>query len=101
MSSNRLLCGIRKGAAVVFALLAAATLAAAQQNRIVRPIDGSRRAVLPGNRNPRALPQNDEGPLEGSRRISGMTLALKASAEQTGELETLLEELQDPRSPNF
>ncbi len=76
-------------------------LAYAQRDRLIRPIHNERRVVLKGNRNPQAQPQNDQGPVEPDRQISGMTLLLKQSAEQKAALEKLLEEQQDPASPNY
>ena len=59
------------------------------------------RVVLPGNRSHRARLENDRGLLNTERGIGGMTLVFRRSAAQTGELEKLLQEQQDPSSPNY
>jgi len=59
------------------------------------------RAVLSGNRNPKAKVENDRGPLNPSQVISGMSMVFKKSAAQTADLATLRQQQQDPHSPNY
>ncbi len=72
----------------------------AQENRASRPSEPSR-VVLAGDRNPKATMENDRGPLDPSRVIEGMSVILKQSAAQTADLQRLLQEQQDPHSPNY
>jgi Pro-kumamolisin, activation domain/Bacterial Ig-like domain (group 3) len=73
----------------------------AQERRIAGPIEASRTIVLKGNRNPRALAANDEGPLDPFTRIPYMRLTLKPTPQQTADLETLLEAQRDPSSSDY
>ncbi|MGA2267957.1 MAG: protease pro-enzyme activation domain-containing protein [Bryobacteraceae bacterium] len=73
----------------------------AQPDRIRVPIDARPRVVLPGGAHPEAQPQFDRGRVDPARRISGITVMLKPTPEQQIALERLLEEQQDPASPNF
>jgi hypothetical protein len=57
--------------------------------------------VLKGSVHPLAQPQFDDGPLDPSRPIGPVILGLKRSAAQQAEIENLLEEQQDPSSPNY
>jgi hypothetical protein len=50
---------------------------------------------------PRARHEDDRGPLESASKLSHLTLVLRRSPEQRAALDRLLEELQDPSSPNF
>jgi hypothetical protein len=77
--------------------LLAPTGAVAQQGRASEP----RLAVLAGNRNPHAKAENDRGPLNPSQVISGMSIVFKRSAGQTADLARVLQEQQDPNSPNY
>jgi subtilase family serine protease len=87
---------------VAWAVLSiAAALAKAQPVRITEPLDVSNRKTLAGNRNPRARAEDDQGPLNPFARISGMTLIFKPSQVQSGALDELLREQQDPSSPNY
>jgi uncharacterized protein (TIGR03437 family) len=92
---------LRTGAALFAGLSLLVTGAFAQQDRIARPIDGSRRVILKGNRSPKALPQDDQGPVDASKRITGISLFFKPTADQSAALEQLLDEQQNPASPNY
>src|SRR5262249_44013020 len=85
---------LRVATVFVCAVALSPAIAPAQRDRIPPRIDTSRRVVLRGTRNPRALPDNDEGPVEPPRRIAGITLHLKSSPQQAAALERLLEEQQ-------
>jgi uncharacterized protein (TIGR03437 family) len=87
------------GAIPLVFLTAAALLA--QTDRLPRVIDNARRTVLTGQRTHRAQAQFDEGPVELSRQLSGVSLHFKPAAAQQAELERLLVEQQDPGSPNY
>jgi subtilase family serine protease len=72
----------------------------AQEDRIAGPIEGAR-TVVKGNVNPKSQPQFDQGPVDPSLRPGLVTLALKPSPEQQAALQQLLDEQQDPSSPNY
>jgi hypothetical protein len=78
-----------------FALWMACQLSAQQA-----PAD-SGRVVLAGNRSYQAKLENDRGPLNSSQSMGGMALVFRRSAAQTADLEKLLQEQQDPISPNY
>jgi uncharacterized protein (TIGR03437 family) len=82
-------------------VLLPASIALAQQDRLAGPIDNRRTVILKGNRNPKADPRDDQGPLDGSHKLTAMTLLLKQSAEQQAALKQLLEDQQNPGSPDY
>jgi Pro-kumamolisin, activation domain/Bacterial Ig-like domain (group 3)/Putative binding domain, N-terminal len=89
------------GCVFLLALPFVLTVAAvAQQNRAAGPIEPGL-AVLAGNRNPKAKPEDDRGRLDSSQLISGMSIVFKQSAAQTADLANLRQEQQDARSPNY
>ena len=92
---------IRRVVASVSALLFSISVAAAQQDRLTARIDNSRRVVLRGNINPRARAEFDRGAVADSLKITGVTLHLQPSSSQQSTLKQLLEEQQNPSSPNF
>jgi uncharacterized protein (TIGR03437 family) len=73
----------------------------AQRNRIAARIDDSRTIVLRGRVHPKARMENDRGPVESTFQVPGITLLLKSSAGQQSDLQQLLEQQQDPSSPNY
>ncbi len=73
----------------------------AQRNRITGAVDNSRRAMLAGHVNPRAHAEFDRGPMDPSRLLSRLTLALKPSPSQQADLDRLLAAQQDPASPDY
>ena len=81
-------------------MLPAAALRA-QESRINGPIDRGRTVPLKGNVHPRAQAQYDRGPVEPSFELAYVTLLLKPSPSQQMALEQLLEQQQDPSSPNY
>ena len=73
----------------------------AQPDRISTPIDARRTVLLKGNIHPMAQPRFDQGPVEPDYRVGYITLMLKKTDAQQAALEQLLEEQQDPASPNY
>ena len=73
----------------------------AQPDRITAPIDGRRAVVLKGNVHPMAQPRFDQGPAEPGFRVGYVTLMLKKTDVQQAALEQLLQQQQDPASPNY
>ncbi len=74
---------------------------AAQQNRIVRPVDNRSMVQLKGTLNPRARSQFDQGTSSPTQRMERMTLFFAPTAEQQAALDQLLVEQQDQNSPNY
>ena len=83
----------------LFLLLPCALLA--QPDRITAPIDARRAVVLKGNVHPMAQPRFDQGPVEPAFRLSYIALMLKKTDAQQAALEQLLQQQQDPASPNY
>jgi subtilase family serine protease len=73
----------------------------AQPDRLTAPIDARRTVVLRGNVHAMAQPQFDQGPVEPAFRLGYVTLMLKKTDAQQAALEQLLDEQQDPASPNY
>ncbi len=74
---------------------------AAQPDRIVTPIDNSQTVVLKGTVSPKAQRQYDKGPVDPSTKLPFVTLLIQPSADQQAALKQLLDEQQDPSSPNY
>ena len=93
------------GCLAVCALLwTAATFSFAQiqpQDRIVQEIDHSQMTALQGNIHPLARAQYDQGSVSPGMQLEGMSLVFKLSASQQAALQELLQEQQDPSSPNY
>src|ERR1019366_10319984 len=83
----------------IFLLLPCALLA--QPDRIAAPIDARRTVVLKGHIHPLAQPRFDQGPVEPAFRVGYVTLMLKKTDAQQAALEQLLQQQQDPASPNY
>src|ERR1019366_6162266 len=57
--------------------------------------------ILSGAINPRVRPEDDLGPVKSTREMAQMTLVFRRTLGQQAMLDHLLEELQDPTSPNY
>ncbi len=85
----------------IFALIAFSTAAPAQvRNRITRNLAGSESAVVM-NAHPLARAEFDQGRVNGGMRIQHAAMVFRLAAAQQAALEKLLEEQQDPDSPNY
>jgi Pro-kumamolisin, activation domain/Bacterial Ig-like domain (group 3) len=73
----------------------------AQPDRIADSVDVAKTKLLAGNRSPKALLPDDQGPVDSSQRIGGITIVFKPSAGQTADLGQLLQQQRDPASPNY
>jgi subtilase family serine protease len=73
---------------------------AVQPDRI-SAIDSSQAVRLKGNVHGLARPGFDQGRLDGSRLLSGVSLVFKPSAAQQADLNGLLVQQQDRSSPNY
>ena len=69
--------------------------------RITQPVDESQLTILKGNTYYLAQPQYDRGPAPASLPMDRMLLVLQRSSEQEAVLEQLLDQQQDPSSPNY
>jgi subtilase family serine protease len=83
-------------------LICTATLSFAEApDRIAGAINSSKMVPLPSQVQHRARPQYDQGRVDGSFQLNGVKLFLVPSPSQVKALKQLLEEQQDPKSPNF
>ncbi len=82
-------------------ILFLASTALAQEDRLRGPIDNLHRTALHGNVNPHARHEFDAGAVDPSMKLSYMTLMLKPSGSQQADLEQLLTEQQDRKSPQY
>ena len=75
--------------------------AAQRSSRIPQRIDNNRVSIVRGNVHRLAQAAFDRGPVEESLPIERMTIVLKPTSEQQAALDALLQEQQDPSSPNY
>src|ERR1700691_2093457 len=71
------------------------------QQLITQAIDESKLVTLAGNTRPEANAANDRGAVAGNLPMEHMQLQLQLPVEKEQQLEQLIQELQDPSSPNF
>jgi len=89
-------------AAALFSLFSLTQISLrAQPDRLHAPVDPHRTVALRDGVHPKAQARFDRGPVDPGLRIAGVTLRLKPTSEQQAALEQLLEEQQDPASPNY
>jgi subtilase family serine protease len=69
--------------------------------RIVGPVQERSLSVVRGNLHPLARPELDRGPLNSRQPIPRIKMVFTRTAEQDAALNTLLQEQQDPSSPNY
>ena len=74
------------------------------------PLSGQQKSVGPetdgtfklnGSINPRIRQEDDQGFVDSGRTLSHMALVFRRTPDQQAQLDHLLEELQDPKSPNY
>jgi subtilase family serine protease len=70
-------------------------------DEVTLPVDPAMRITLLGNTRPEATTQNDLGAVPDSFPMPHMMLQLKRSPAQERALETLIDQLHSPVSPNF
>jgi len=89
--------------ASALALLAglATTAIAAPANRITRPVDHRIMRAIPGGVHPLAQAKFDQGPVDPGKRMNYVMLLVKPSSAQQAELDRLLDDQQNPSSPQF
>jgi hypothetical protein len=69
--------------------------------RLAQPIDESKRFSVAGNTRPEAKASNDRGAVVDHFALEHMFLQLRRSPDQEKTLETFIDQLHDPKSPNF
>ena len=81
--------------------LASTLCLAAQPDRLAGPIDSAQKMPLTGNVHGFAQPRFEIGRTDGSMVLHGVTIAFRPSAAQQADLNNLLAQLQDSKSPNY
>ncbi len=71
------------------------------RDRITAQVEDSDVAVLPNSQHPRARVLPDLGPVAADTELERVTMVFKLSTAQQADLDTLLQQQQDPRSPNY
>src|ERR1051326_5836345 len=77
------------------------TMQATSHDRIGRAIDGRALAVIRGHLHPLARHNADQGPLDSSTPLPRITMAFKRTEAQQADLNTFLQDQQDPSSPDY
>jgi subtilase family serine protease len=88
-------------ASMLLSLLSSPLTGQTQASRISQPIDSRRMTPLRGNVHPMARPEFDQGALDPSHPLSRVTIFFRRTAAQQQALDNLLQEQQDPASPNY
>ena len=88
---------LRKVATCCFLTALAGAFTAAAQDRIIQPVDSNRMTALKGHVQPRALPENDRGPVSPAMPIRRAMLLFRPAAG----IDAFLAEQQVPGSPNY
>jgi subtilase family serine protease len=92
---------MRSTLGIIPVLLLAALCSATQADRITSPIDTNRIVLLKGNVHSHAQARYDQGRVDAGMRFEYITMQMKPSAPQQAALDQLLQQQQDPSSPNF
>jgi hypothetical protein len=71
------------------------------QDRISQPIEQASMAPITGSVHPLARAAMDEGLVDNSKAMSGMTINFRRTAAQEASLQALLQAQQTPGSPNY
>jgi Pro-kumamolisin, activation domain/Bacterial Ig-like domain (group 3) len=82
-------------------LLLATLCSAAQPDRIATTIDTNQMVVLAGNVHGLAQAKHDQGRADAGMKLEYITMQMQPSARQQAGLNQLLQQQQDPSSPNF
>ncbi|MGC1400797.1 protease pro-enzyme activation domain-containing protein [Candidatus Binatus sp.] len=80
---------------------AAFSAGAGTQPLITAAIDENALVTLAGNTRPEATAANDRGPVAADFPLEHMILQLRRSPAEESALEKFLDELEDPKSPNY
>src|SRR5262245_36556701 len=71
------------------------------QDRIAHKIERTSTVVVAGNVHPLANPRHDMGRTPAAFRMQHVTMLFKPTDTQQAELDALLEQQQDPKSPKY
>ena len=71
------------------------------QDRITQAIEGAKISPLPGTVHPLARPESDQGLVDSTLVLHGMTLDFNRTATRQAALDILLKALQDPSSASY
>ena len=88
-------------AALLLLLAAPVSTQTAFRDRILRPVDPAVTFPVRGTAHPLARMQFDQGRADSNRLISGASLVFRLSPAQQADLDRLLQQQQDPSSPNY
>src|SRR5689334_1745716 len=69
--------------------------------RLPGRIDGRAKTLLRGSRNSRVDGLESLGPVDAGMRVQGMTFRFRPTPAQSAELDQLLEDQQNPTSPQY
>ena len=100
MNRNRVFCST----ALVLFLLVLVSFSSAQStvaSRITRAVNDSDVALVPGGVHPHVANAVDQGRVSPKMPMQRMAIFFKPSASQQAALDQLLEQQQDPNSPNY
>jgi subtilase family serine protease len=90
------------GTAILAAILVLTCSTRAQERSLItQPVDPTHLTRLAGNTHPLALAKYDQGAAPSSLVMNHLFLVLKRSPSQESALDTLLEQQQDKKSPNY
>jgi subtilase family serine protease len=90
------------GAVVAMGAAPVASIAVPEVPALVKqPIDDANTVALSGNVRPEAIAANDRGPVDDARVLDHILLLLNRPAETDAALAHLIDELHDPKSPQF
>ena len=95
---------LRKIVVSIAVLCAAADVSSGQaalKNRITQPIDRSQLVRLQGNVSPLTRAAADMGRVNGAIPLKNVTLLFNQSSRQRAAMQALMEQQQDPASPNY
>src|SRR5580700_6896562 len=73
----------------------------AQSDRLAGSINPRNTMILQANSNPKARPEFDRGRVNPAMHLDGIIFHFKPSASQQDALRELLQQQQDPASPNY
>ena len=87
--------------AALVAGFASAVWAQDRPSAVPKPADVTRWHILSGNTRPEANEENDRGPVPDTFAMNHLLLELKRSPQREAALESFIDELHNPASPNF
>lgn len=89
------------GVVILVAVSIPADAQLSAQSRIGQKVGSDSTVALKGSTSPLAQPQYEIGRVGGATKFSGVSIHFKLSAAQQADLDSLLQQQQDPASPNY